>query len=243
MIFRGNYSIKYVKSESEFVRSFYAYLFFDWKQQICKRHQTIYFRNYIHQLLVNIEFLTSDRNMLLQCLKCTLYYRSFSKLKAHKSGGPCADKLKPKNKEENPNVDSLAKSVEETKIEDDNLTLEENNEDNLSDHLQMGTNDTIKREIKTEPSEFSANIKLEPEEHEALPAKLEMYNDMEEYVPAPIVVVDSDDEYEPESDDSAPDDDDVEAVRLLAHHPRCNHHQHHHHVLHCSIHVHYLAKP
>ena len=163
--------------------------------------------------------------MLLQCLKCTLYYRSFSKLKAHKSGGPCADKLKPKNKEENPNVDSLAKSVEETKIEDDNLTLEENHEDNLSDHLKMETNDTIKREIKTEPSEFSANIKLEPEEQEALPAKLEMYNDMEEYVPAPIVVVDSDDEYEPESDDSAPDDDDVEAVRL-AHHPRCNHHHH-----------------
>ena len=162
--------------------------------------------------------------MLLQCLKCTLYYRSFSKLKAHKSGGPCADKLKPKNKEENSNVDSLAKSVEETKIEHDNLTLEENHEDNLSDHLKMETNNTIKREIKTEPTEFSANIKLEPEEHEALPAKLEMYNDMEEYVPAPIVVVDSDDEYEPESDDSAPDDDDVEAVRLLAYHPRCNHH-------------------
>ena len=165
--------------------------------------------------------------MLLQCLKCTLYYRSFSKLKAHKSGGPCADKLKPKNKEENTNVDSLAKSVEETKIEDDNLTLEENHEDNLSDHLKMETDDTIKREIKTEPTEFSANIKLEPEEHEALPAKLEMYNDMEEYVPAPIVVVDSDDEYEPESDDSAPDDDDVEAVRLLAYHPCCNHHHHH----------------
>ena len=32
LIFRGNYSIKYVKSESEFVRSFYAYLFFDWNK-------------------------------------------------------------------------------------------------------------------------------------------------------------------------------------------------------------------
>ena len=183
--------------------------------------------------------------MLLQCLKCSLFYRSFSKLKAHKSAGPCADKLKLKKKEDK--VDDITKSIQETKIYDDNNTLEENLGDNLNEQIKTEPND-IKREIKTEPTdqyikeEYATNIKLEPEytskeeyyeEHEtsiklepkdtikvedqfdtADPAGFEYYDDAEEYVPAPIVVIDSDDEYEPESDDSAPDDDDVEAVRI-----------------------------
>ena len=187
----------------------------------------------------------SDRIMLLQCLKCSLFYRSFSKLKAHKSAGPCADKLKLKKKEDK--VDDITKSIQETKIYDDNNTLEENLGDNLNEQIKTEPND-IKKEIKTEPrdqhikEEYATNIKLEPEytskeeyyeEHEtsiklepkdtikvedqfdtADPAGFEYYDDAEEYVPAPIVVIDSDDEYEPESDDSAPDDDDVEAVRI-----------------------------
>ena len=183
--------------------------------------------------------------MLLQCLKCSLFYRSFSKLKAHKSTGPCADKLKLKKKEDK--VDDITKSIQETKIDDDNNTLEENLGDNLNEQIKTEPKD-IKKEIKTEPrdqhikEEYATNIKLEPEytskeeyyeEHEtsiklepkdtikvedqfdtADPAGFEYYDDAEEYVPAPIVVIDSDDEYEPESDDSAPDDDDVEAVRI-----------------------------
>ena len=154
--------------------------------------------------------------MLLQCLKCSLFYRSFSKLKTHKSLGPCADKIKPKKKVENleeiSKADDLAKSIHDTKINDVNATLEEN----LNEH------------IKTEPTdhhikeEYPPNIKLEPEETlvkeqrldiAGIPASLSYYEDAEEYVPAPIVVIDSDDEYEPESDDSAPDDDDIEAVK------------------------------
>lgn len=160
--------------------------------------------------------------MLLQCLKCTLFYRSFSKLKSHKSVGPCADKLKLKKKAENleeySKVEDLAKSIQETKIYEEN-TLEENLGDNLIDQIKTEPNDIIK-EIKTEPSEVHAvNIKLEPKDEfeVAKPATLIRYDDAEEYVPAPIVVIDSDDEYEPESDDSAPDDDDVEAVGLQIH--------------------------
>ena len=183
--------------------------------------------------------------MLLQCLKCSLFYRSFSKLKAHKSTGPCADKLKLKKKEDK--VDDITKSIQETKIDDDNNTLEENLGDNLNEQIKTEPKD-VKKEIKTEPRDqhikekYATNIKLEPEdtskeeyceEYEtsiklepkdtikvedqfdtADPAGFEYYDDAEEYVPAPIVVIDSDDEYEPESDDSAPDDDDVEAVRI-----------------------------
>ena len=160
--------------------------------------------------------------MLLQCLKCSLFYRSFSKLKAHKSAGPCADKLKLKKKgetlEENSKVDDLAKSIEKAKIDNEN-TLEENLDDNLNEHIKAEPNDIIK-EIKTEPTDaHPTNIKLEPKDtfDMADPAGFEYYDDAEEYVPAPIVVLDSDDEYEPESDDSAPDDDDVEAVGSFIH--------------------------
>ena len=160
--------------------------------------------------------------MLMQCLKCTLFYRSFSKLKSHKSVGPCADKLKLKNKTENfeeySTVEDLAKSIQGAKIDDDN-TLEEKLGDNLIGHIKTEPNDMIE-EIKTEPTEVHpANIKLEPKEEfeVAKPATLMRYDDAEEYVPAPIVVIDSDDEYEPESDDSAPDDDDVEAVGPFIH--------------------------
>ena len=164
----------------------------------------------------------SDRKMLMQCLKCTLFYRSLSKLKSHKSVGPCADKLKLKNKTENfeeySKVEDLAKSIQGAKIDDDN-TLEENLGDNLIGQIKTEPNDMIE-EIKTEPTEVHpANIKLEPKEEfeVAKPATLMRYDDAEEYVPAPIVVIDSDDEYEPESDDSAPDDDDVEAVGPFIH--------------------------
>jgi len=138
--------------------------------------------------------------MLLQCLKCSLFFRSFPKLKTHKVG-LCADKPKTLIKAESTEqVEDVTSAIAATNLNQDN--------ENTSTKVE------IKQEIKTE-------VKEEPVEFSNFPSRLidpvHGFEPEEVYVPAPVVTIDdSDDEFEPESDDSAPDDDDVEAELGLA---------------------------
>lgn len=159
--------------------------------------------------------------MILQCMKCDLYYRSFARIKIHKAlqcKGEIRDNVKSeeeadiKPESENPwsyNLDPAKK--EEGNNNNDVKNVK--NEDETGFKSPSVNESTIKEEkeeaeVKVKPEPLD-NVKSEPQEVDGISGRKDPYADGV-YRPA-LVIVDSDDEYEAESDDSAPDDDDIES--------------------------------
>ena len=167
--------------------------------------------------------------MLLQCMKCDLYYRSFARIKIHKAlqcKGEIRDIVKSSDDEadikpesDNPwsyNLDPVKKEESNNNTDVDNVKKEDEGNFKRPEHFEPEVpSDTskIKDEgeevvkVKPEPLE---NIKSEPQEIKyGASGRRDPYADGV-YRPAQVIE-DSDDEYEAESDDSAPDDDDIES--------------------------------
>ena len=166
--------------------------------------------------------------MLLQCVKCSLFFRTFPKIKAHKDQGTCADKPKievkaePVEHVENEVVDTTAaasadeaaaepsenepaikKEIVEPKEESDSKNPWSYNE--IKEELDELTNKDSKEGVKDEPLDEKPVFAYKP------------LDGQDVYVPAPVVTLDdSDDEFEAESDESAPEEDDVETILGLA---------------------------
>lgn len=165
--------------------------------------------------------------MILQCLNCEKFFRSFSRIKYHKSL-QCSGELREEknnevtdNSEENPWSYNL-----ETPIQQNDVKTEIKQEDEKADPIanQEEEADTKAKIVELEPL---INPKVEPvvvdvkheedesPELEAGEAKDEDKRRRDPYAggvyrPAPVTA-DSDSEYEAESDDSAPEDDDIES--------------------------------
>lgn len=158
--------------------------------------------------------------MILQCMKCDLYYRSFARIKIHKAlqcKGEIRDKVKSeaeediKSESDNPwsyNLDSV-KPEEISNNNDVKNVKDEDGSDSVKSPSPLDTS-KVKEEkeikVKQEPLD---NVKSEAQDDGGIPGRRDPYADGV-YRPA-LVIVDSDDEYEAESDDSAPDDDDIES--------------------------------
>ena len=173
--------------------------------------------------------------MILQCMVCDLFFRSFSRIKYHKalqckgvdnkdqetnddSKKDCDIK-----QEDNPwsyNLESSSDLKEEIKSE---ATAEEqqasaenlNNKDSVKKNLGISEHVSVKKEyVEEDADEKVGVVKQEPTDEDSKEVKSETGR-VDPYAggvyrPA-AVVEDSDSEYEAESDDSAPEDDDVES--------------------------------
>lgn len=162
--------------------------------------------------------------MILQCMKCDLYYRSFARIKIHKAlqcKGEIRDIVKSSDEEadikpENDNPWSY--NLDPVKAEESNNNTDVNNvkkEDQVGFDGPKSPLDTskIKDEevVKVKPEPLD-NIKQESQDQDikyGTSGRRDPYADGV-YCPAQVID-DSDDEYEAESDDSAPDDDDIES--------------------------------
>ena len=162
--------------------------------------------------------------MLLQCVKCSLFFRTFPKIKAHKDQGICADKPKIEVKTEP--VEYAEKEVDDSAAPADEAAAEPSgNEPAIKKETVEpkeegdSKNPWSYNEIKEELNELSnkdskEGVKDEPLDEEPVFKPIE---GQDVYVPAPVVTLDdSDDEFEAESDESAPEEDDVETILGLA---------------------------
>ena len=162
--------------------------------------------------------------MLLQCVKCSLFFRTFPKIKAHKDQGICADKPKIEVKTEpveyaEKEVDDVAAPADEAAAEPSENEPAIKKETVEPKEESDSKNPWSYNEIKEELNELSNKDSKEGVKDEPLDEKpvFKPLEGQDVYVPAPVVTLeDSDDEFEAESDESAPEEDDVETILGLA---------------------------
>ena len=150
--------------------------------------------------------------MLLQCVKCSLFFRSFPKIKTHKQQGPCSDK--PKEDVKNEQFENVVKDDNGIGPPIENLELKDEPDDKKDqpeskDQIEKKEESTEITEVPEQDDETKEEvdkvvIKQEPMEEDANlnEEHINKSYSSEVYVPAPVVDLDSDDEYVAESDES-----------------------------------------